>query len=74
MRQTPLIRSGLVGLALGIGLGGITAGCGGPPRSGNPAQDEEVPEGFVQAKNAMKERAAAKKGGPGGRARAPGAH
>ena len=72
MRHTQLVRSGLVGLALAVGLGCIVAGCGGPTASGTGAESEKVPEGFVRAKEAMKERAAAKKGHPGAPRGAPG--
>ena len=65
-RQTPLIRSGLLGLALAIGLGGITAGCSGPTGTGTGAEAEKVPVGIEKLKESMKDRAAAKKGHPGG--------
>ena len=70
--HTQLVRSGLVGLALAVGLGGVMAGCGGPTGSGTGAESEKVPEGIAILKEAMKERAAAKKGGPSGSRRAPG--
>ena len=70
-RHTQFLRAGLVGLALGVGLGGIAGGCGGPAGPGTTAQDEKVPEGVVQMKNFMKGRAAEKKGHPGGPRRAP---
>ena len=66
------VRSGLVGLALGVGLAGLAGGCGGTGGSDTPTQGEKVPEGIVQMKNAMKERAAAKKGRPSGPRRGPG--
>jgi hypothetical protein len=65
-RQTPLMQSGLLGLALAIGLGGITAGCSGPTGTGTGSDAEKAPVGIEKLKESMKERAAAKKGHPGG--------
>jgi hypothetical protein len=70
-RHTQFLRPGLVGLALGVGFGGIAGGCGGTAGPGTTAQNEKVPEGVVQMKNFMKGRAAEKKGHPGGPGRAP---
>jgi hypothetical protein len=73
-RHFQLVRARLACLVLAVGLGGIAGGCGGTTGPGTAPEGEKAPEGIVKLKEAMKERAAAKKGGPGGRARAPGAH
>jgi hypothetical protein len=67
-----IIRSTLACLLLAAGLGGIAGGCGGGTGSGTGAEGEKVPEGIVKLKESMKERAAAKKGRPGGPGRSPG--
>jgi hypothetical protein len=72
IRHPRIIRSTLACLLLAAGLGGIAGGCGGGTGSGTGPEVEKVPEGFAKAKDAMKERAAAKKGRPGGPGRAPG--
>jgi hypothetical protein len=66
IRHPRIIRTMLACLMLVAGLGAI-AGCGGATGSGagTGAKGEEVPEGVVKLKEAMKERAAAKKGRPG---------
>jgi hypothetical protein len=65
IRHSRFVRSELFGLALGIGLWGIAAGCGGTTGSGTGTEGEKVPEGIVKLKESMKERAAAKRGRPG---------
>jgi len=58
--------SGLVFVALGIGLAGIAGGCG--RSTGEPSQGgvEKAPESVELLKNSMKERAASLKGRKGG--------
>jgi hypothetical protein len=57
--------------SLAIALGCLAGGCGGRAGSGTGAEEEPVPEGIVKLKEAMKERAAAKKGHAGVPRRAP---
>jgi hypothetical protein len=64
-RDSRFVRSGLIGLALGVGLCGSGGGCGGTSGPESGAEGEKVPEGFVKMKDAIKGQAAAKKGGQG---------
>jgi hypothetical protein len=57
--RSQIIRAALGSLA--IGLLCLAGGCGGPAGSGNQAEDEPVPDGIVKLKEAMKDRATAKK-------------
>jgi hypothetical protein len=70
LRHPQLIRAAVYALA--VGLGCLAGGCGGPAGSGTPAEGEKVPEGIVKLKEAMKERAAAKKGRSVGSRATPG--
>ena len=54
--------NGLIVLVLILGV--IVVGCGG--ESGTGGADEKVPVGVEKLKESMKERVAAKKGGPKG--------
>jgi hypothetical protein len=61
--HTPLVRSGFVGLALAVGLGGVAGGCGGPSGSGTDAAgNQEAPEFAKQLKATIKEKVAKQKG------------
>jgi hypothetical protein len=64
-RQSRLLRSRLLGLALAVGLWAIAGGCGGTTGSGTGTEGEKVPEGIVKLKESMKEKAAARKARPG---------
>jgi hypothetical protein len=61
LRRPRLVRVAVCSVALGLTW--PAGGCGGPSQSGSQAESEKVPEGIVKLKEAMKERAAAKKKG-----------
>jgi hypothetical protein len=63
-RYPPIPRSTRAGLAMAIGLAILIGGCGEPAGPAAGSGSEEVPEGIVKLKESMKERQAAKKGGP----------
>jgi hypothetical protein len=66
-----ILRPTRAALALAVGLGIVAGGCGEPAGTAAKPGDEQPPEGIVKLKESMKERNAAKKGGPGRAARGP---